>query len=234
MVWFMEGICVLPVFLVIWSSSTFLISYIVALLRGDVDVIFPYISDTGTNPPESGIFGLMTTIGAFAGLATIFARYKYVEKICEATTRSRLNRIAFCFGITSCLGMCFIATFQETQNPLVHDIAALTVFLSGETYIILQSIISRRMYPYWSSRTVCLSQTFISAISVFASVTMIVCGVLVKSSKLHWKIHNEQYILHVVSAVSEWIVSFAFVFFFFTYIREFKKVTLKLKVSVHY
>ncbi|XP_023672664.2 DNA damage-regulated autophagy modulator protein 1 isoform X1 [Paramormyrops kingsleyae] len=234
MLWFMEGICFLPVFMVIWSSCTFMISYIVALLRHDVDIIFPYISDTGTNPPESGIFGLMTTISAFAGIATIFARYKYVEKICEATTGSRLNCIAFCFGIISCLGMCFIATFQETQVPSVHDLAGLTFFVSGVTYIVLQSIISRRMYPYWSSRSVCLSQIFISAISVIAAVLMIICGVLVKSSKLHWEIHNEQYILHVVSAVSEWIVSFGFVFFFFTYIREFKKVTLKLKVSVHY
>ncbi|KTG41336.1 hypothetical protein cypCar_00007467 [Cyprinus carpio] len=46
MVWFMEGMCFLPVFLVIWSSSTFIISYIIALVRRDVDVILPYISDT--------------------------------------------------------------------------------------------------------------------------------------------------------------------------------------------
>ncbi|CAB1345965.1 unnamed protein product [Coregonus sp. 'balchen'] len=60
MFWFMEGICFLPTFLVIWSSSTFIVSYLVALFEHDVDVIFPYISDTGANPPESCIFGLMT------------------------------------------------------------------------------------------------------------------------------------------------------------------------------
>uniref|UniRef100_A0A0E9QEK4 Uncharacterized protein n=1 Tax=Anguilla anguilla TaxID=7936 RepID=A0A0E9QEK4_ANGAN len=39
----MEGTCFLPTFLVIWSSSTFQISYIIAVLDGHVDAIFPYI-----------------------------------------------------------------------------------------------------------------------------------------------------------------------------------------------
>lgn len=68
-----------------------------------------------------------------------------------------------------------LVLFQETQIPSVHDIAALTFFVTGVTYIVLQSIISHRMYPYWSSRSVCLCQTFISAISVIAAVPSILC-----------------------------------------------------------
>lgn len=41
--WFQQGLCFLPVFLVVWSSSTFIVSYLIALFRHDVDVIFPYI-----------------------------------------------------------------------------------------------------------------------------------------------------------------------------------------------
>lgn len=43
MLWFTQGLCFLPAFLVIWSSSTFIVSYLIALLRRDVDIIFPYI-----------------------------------------------------------------------------------------------------------------------------------------------------------------------------------------------
>lgn len=43
MFWFKQGLCFLPAFLVIWSSGTFVISYIIAIYRRDVDVIFPYI-----------------------------------------------------------------------------------------------------------------------------------------------------------------------------------------------
>lgn len=38
--------------------------YISAVLRQDVVPVFPYISDTGTWPPESCFFGIMLTIGA--------------------------------------------------------------------------------------------------------------------------------------------------------------------------
>ncbi|MGH0137610.1 UNVERIFIED_CONTAM: hypothetical protein FKN15_020294 [Acipenser sinensis] len=67
MFWFMEGMCFLPVLLVIWSSSSFIVSYITALLERHVDPVFPYISDTGTEPPESGIFGVMITLASFLG-----------------------------------------------------------------------------------------------------------------------------------------------------------------------
>lgn len=43
MYWFMQGLCSLPAFLVIWSSCTFIIPYLIAIFRRDVDVLFPYI-----------------------------------------------------------------------------------------------------------------------------------------------------------------------------------------------
>lgn len=43
MLWFRQGLCVLPAFLVVWSSCTFIVSYLIAILRRDVDVVFPYI-----------------------------------------------------------------------------------------------------------------------------------------------------------------------------------------------
>lgn len=43
MFWFTQGLCFLPAFLVVWSSCTFIVSYLIAIYRDDVDVIFPYI-----------------------------------------------------------------------------------------------------------------------------------------------------------------------------------------------
>ncbi|KPP59246.1 hypothetical protein Z043_122850 [Scleropages formosus] len=177
MLWFMEGSCFLPIFLVIWSSSTFIVSYIVALLRHDVDVIFPYISDTGAEPPESSIFGIMTTISAFAGVTTMFARYKYVEKINSMIRKMnpRLNMAALWIGCLSCLGMCFVATFQVTVEPLVHDIAALCFFVSGVIYVIVQSVISYKIHPYGSSMPVCHIRAAIATFSLLAAFPSILC-----------------------------------------------------------
>lgn len=50
----------------------------------------------------------------FTGTATIYARYKFVEKLSEDVTQVSplLNTAALVFGIISCLGMCIVATFQ--------------------------------------------------------------------------------------------------------------------------
>ncbi|XP_026183062.1 DNA damage-regulated autophagy modulator protein 1 [Mastacembelus armatus] len=233
MFWFKQGLCFLPVFLVIWSSSTFIVSYLIAIFRHDVDVIFPYISDTSANPPESCIFGLMTFISACAGIATIYSRYKYVEKLNEETSvvRPSLNKAALVLGVLSCLGMCVVATFQETAVTVVHDMGAMLFFVSGIIYIILQSVISFSAYPYGASRSVCGVRAGIAIISVLAFIPTVVCAVFVKQTELHRNRDNEDYPMYVTSAVCEWVVAFSFVCFFLTYIDDFKLFTLQVKTE---
>ncbi|XP_069020895.1 DNA damage-regulated autophagy modulator protein 1 [Embiotoca jacksoni] len=232
MFWFMQGLCFLPVFLVIWSSCTFIISYLIALFRHDVDVIFPYISDTGANPPESCIFGLMAFISACAGIATIYARYKFVEKLSEdASISPCLNKATLWLGMISCLGMCIVATFQETTVTAVHDFGALMFFLSGALYIILQSVLSLRAYPFGSSMNVCRVRVGIAVIAFLAFFPTVICAYFVKQTELHRNPEDADYPFHVASAVCEWVVAFSFVCFFLTYIDDFKLFTLRVKTE---
>ncbi|KAJ7414811.1 hypothetical protein WISP_81581 [Willisornis vidua] len=60
----MPGVAFVPALLVGWSSAAFIISYAIAVLKGHVEPLVPYISDTGTKPPESGVFGFMINISA--------------------------------------------------------------------------------------------------------------------------------------------------------------------------
>lgn len=233
MFWFQQGLCFLPAFLVIWSSSTFIVSYIIALFRGDVDVIFPYISDTGAKPPESCIFGLMTFISACAGISTIYARYKFVEKLSADTgmVSPHLNKTALALGLLSCLGMCIVATFQETLVTAVHDVGAILFFVSGVLYIILQSVISFRAYPFGSSICVCRVRVGIAILAVLAFFPTLICAFYVKQTTLHRDKEDEDYPFHVASAVCEWIVAFSFICFFLTYIDDFKLFTLRVKTE---
>ncbi|XP_028810563.1 DNA damage-regulated autophagy modulator protein 1 isoform X2 [Denticeps clupeoides] len=234
MPWFTEGTCFLPVLLVISSSSTFIVDYVIALVRRDVDAIFPYISDTGTKPPESCVFGLMTSITAFAGLATMYARYKFLERLNEKIGQvpPTLNRSALAVGLIACFGMCMVATFQETVVAVVHDVGASTFFTCGMLYIVLQTIISFKAYPYATSKTVCWTRTILAVVAFVAVFPTIICWAFVKKNKLHWDPQDQDYVLHLISAVCEWTVAFSFVFFFLTYIREFKLFTLSVKAEL--
>ncbi|XP_018542590.1 DNA damage-regulated autophagy modulator protein 1 [Lates calcarifer] len=233
MFWFMQGLCFLPAFLVIWSSSTFIISYLIAIFRHDVDLIFPYISDTGANPPESCIFGLMTFISACAGIVTIYARYKFVEKLSEDTgmVKPCVNKTALVFGLISCVAMCIVATFQETTVTVVHDMGALLFFVSGVLYIIVQSVISYQAYPFGSSVWVCRARVTIASLAALAFFPTVICAFFVKQTTLHRDKGDQDYPFHVASAVCEWIVAFSFICFFLTYIDDFKLFTLQVKTE---
>ncbi|XP_065536597.1 DNA damage-regulated autophagy modulator protein 1 isoform X4 [Lathamus discolor] len=109
--------------------------------------------DTGTKPPESGIFGFMINISALLGVITMCIRYLLIEKQNESShfIRSSCNVFSLCIGLMGCTGMGIVATFQELSVPSVHDIGALVAFGSGVVYITLQSIISYKSCPQWNT-----------------------------------------------------------------------------------
>uniref|UniRef100_A0A2I3GPG8 DNA damage regulated autophagy modulator 1 n=1 Tax=Nomascus leucogenys TaxID=61853 RepID=A0A2I3GPG8_NOMLE len=112
---FLKGMAFLPFLLVTWSSAAFIISYVVAVLSRHVNPFLPYISDTGATPPESGIFGFMITFSAFLGAATIYTRYKIIEKqnqTCYFSTPV-FNLVSLVLGLVGCFGMGIVASFQS-------------------------------------------------------------------------------------------------------------------------
>nr|XP_023825280.1 DNA damage-regulated autophagy modulator protein 1 isoform X2 [Salvelinus alpinus] len=168
----------------------------------------------------------MTVITAFAGMATMYARYKFVEKLNEKAggVPPVLNQAALWIGTLSCLGMCFVATFQETTIIQVHDAGAILFFVSGVLYTILQSIISYKTFPYGCSMALCHVRTGMATMGFLAVPPTIIFALLHRTE-------DKDNVFHLVSAVSEWIVVFSFIFFFFTYIHDFKKFILKLRTE---
>ncbi|XP_077450585.1 DNA damage-regulated autophagy modulator protein 1 isoform X3 [Stigmatopora argus] len=232
--WFTQGLCFLPFFLVVWSSTSFILSYIIAFFRRDVDLLFPYISDTAANPPESCIFGLMTFVSACAGMATIYSRFKFVEKLSEDTkvVNPRLNKTVMVLGILACVGMCVVATFQETAVTAVHDAGALLFFVTGVLYIILQTAMSYQQFPHGSPVAACRARLLVTVIASLAFFPTVVCAFFVKQNDLHQVKESKDYPFHVASAACEWVVAFSFVLFFLTYIEDFKRFTLRVETEL--
>lgn len=105
-------------------------------------------------------------------------------------------------------------------------------FVGGIVYIILQCVISFRAYPYGSSKNVLCVRVAIASLAAVAFIPTVICAFYVKQTELHRQKHDEDYPFHVASAVCEWIVAFTFVFFFFTYIHDFKFFTLRVKAEL--
>nr|XP_009942625.1 PREDICTED: DNA damage-regulated autophagy modulator protein 1 [Opisthocomus hoazin] len=191
-------------------------------------------SDTGTKPPESGIFGFMINISALLGVITMYIRYLLIEKQNESShfVRSSCNMFSLCIGLMGCIGMGIVATFQELSVPSVHDIGALVAFGSGVVYITLQSIISYKSCPQWNTYFVCHIRMAISVISCIAFIPMIVFASRISITKIDWTPGEKDYTYHFVSAICEWTVAFGFIFFFLTFIRDFQRLSLRISTEI--
>nr|XP_030119054.1 DNA damage-regulated autophagy modulator protein 1 isoform X4 [Taeniopygia guttata] len=199
----MPGVAFVPALLVSWSSAAFIISYVIAVLAGHVEPFVPYISDTGTKPPESGVFGFMINISALLASITMYIRYLLIEKQNESShfVRSSCNMFTLCVGLMGCTGMGIVATFQELAVPSVHDIGALVAFGSGVVYITLQSIISYKSCPRWNTYFVCHIRMAISVISCIAFITMIVFASKISMTKIDWTPGEKNVKLYTYSLV---------------------------------
>ncbi|XP_054845392.1 DNA damage-regulated autophagy modulator protein 1 isoform X1 [Eublepharis macularius] len=232
---FTQGVAFVPTLLVCWSSAAFIISYVIAVLCGHVEPLFPYISDTGAKPPESGIFGFMINVSAFLGAATMYTRYLIIKKQNEVTNfiAPYFNIITLIIGVVGCVGMGVVASFQELAVPAVHDGGALVAFVCGVVYIVFQTIISYKSRPEWSTPCICYIRLALSIMSFIAAIPMIVCASVISITKIDWNPGEKDYMYHFVSAVCEWIVAFGFVFYFLTFIKEFQRVTVRISTEMH-
>ncbi|NWU95440.1 DRAM1 protein, partial [Upupa epops] len=194
-----------------------------------------YFSDTGTKPPESGIFGFMINISALLAGITMSIRYLLVAEQNEAAPflRPSCNTVALCVGLLGCVGMGIVATFQELSVPAVHDIGALVAFGSGVVYITLQSIISYKSCPQWNSQLVCHVRMAISLVSCVAFIPMIVFASEISMTKIDWTPDQQDYTYHFLSAICEWTVAFGFIFFFLTFIRDFQRLSVRVTTEIH-
>lgn len=237
---YFRGLSYLPVFLVITSFATFIVSYIIAIIRKDVSSYFPYISDTGTHPPESCIFSQFLNISAALAIATMYVRYKLVSQICIGEDRKLacLNKAGLVLGILSSLGLSMVANFQETNVEVVHVTGAAIVLGFGVVYTFVQTSLSYLMHPDYNGLKICRIRFIISFIALIAMlltfVSAFISRIQVKGhvDKQKWRPEDGGFEAHIVSTISEWVTAVTFLTFFFTFIRDFQKVKIGMVATV--
>uniref|UniRef100_A0A8C7WD84 DNA-damage regulated autophagy modulator 2b n=1 Tax=Oncorhynchus mykiss TaxID=8022 RepID=A0A8C7WD84_ONCMY len=232
--WFQEGLCILPVALVLWMTATFIIDYITAVVLRHVDPLVPYISDTGTVAPERCVFGIILDVSAFLGVATVYVRYKQVQALTdeEESKLHKLNVLGLVLGWTSSFGMCIVANFQKTTLFFMHLVGAILTLGVGALYILVQTLVSLYMQPHVHGKSIFWVRLSVG-VWTFASIisSILLLGVDV-AHKLHWIPGETGYIPHIISTISEWSLALSFVSFFLTYIRDFQKITLRAEADL--
>jgi len=227
---------VYPLVSAIIFPVTFLSTYAISVLLNHTELDFPYISDTGTRPPESCIFGQLVNIGALLVGITVYIRYKQVSEFCSShqlSSRLRLiNYLSLGIGWLGATGLSIIANFQETEVLAVHLTGAFMAFGFGTVYMWSQVLTSYLLYPLAHGKCTIVFRLGLAVTNTVCFVVMLAAGVEANKQwhgddPTKWNKDDGGWSLHVVSTASEWIMAMAFDIFLLSLVPEFRKLVLE-------
>lgn len=229
-----EGLHLLPLALFVLFPSTFLGTYIAAVLQGHVEPEFPYISDAATYSPESCVFGQLINMCTVLLCIVIYVRYceviQFYNDYAAHPRIMRLNKASVYLGFISCFGLSLVANFQETNVIYVHLTGAFLCFGVGTLYFWVQALCSYHMHPVANSLKMAHFRIVLASICTIFFVILTVTGVM-SHLQFHGKNPRKWYppdggwVLHVISTASEWVVAICFCFYILSFTSEFREVT---------
>ncbi|KAK6760565.1 hypothetical protein RB195_021866 [Necator americanus] len=241
------GAAHLPILFGVLFSINLGATYILAVVKSDVEPIFPYVSAAGDHRPESCLFGLLLNLSSVVSLVVVYLRYSLITVLVHDSDPDpllgSLNFISLIFGMLGGFAMMIIANFQETALITVHLSAACLCFGSGCLYMMLQSWITVRMYPLYTNRRIGIIRSCITVVSTVSFIMAVSFGIYA-AHEFHryypdlptprpWnrKYWQPGYNYHVVSAIAEWIMAISHVFFIVSYSRDFEKLRVSLYIE---
>ncbi|KYB29093.1 DNA damage-regulated autophagy modulator protein 2-like Protein [Tribolium castaneum] len=225
----------LPIFLFLLIYLTLAVTFSIALHFKHITYILPYISDSGTYPPESCIFGLMLNFMAALICITMYVRYLQVREIIKKHNFphqiQKINKISLFIGINACVGCSIVANFQETTMLSVHWIGAIMLFVSGAIYQGFQTVIYFKILPVFGNRRLNLIRTVIACASnasvvVFVTSGLIAGGQFKGDDVTKWKKEDGGFEFHLVSTISEWICANCTMIYLLLFVWDFKSIDL--------
>ncbi|CAD5219391.1 unnamed protein product [Bursaphelenchus xylophilus] len=225
-----------PVFPVLCAGLgilAFVSGYVIAVLNDHEEAWFSMISDGGTLPPESCIFGLLLSFSNFFWYLTCFARHcqliQYVHYHRGPETKFRgVIWFMLITGLASGTGTAIVACFQEGGTPTAHGLGALLSFFAGMIYIwcyVAISVVIRPSFaPKWLTIARIVVTTAVTSALIMHQICMFIEPFVEKLPDGSKPPHPEAmdggiyrmkpgepyYLNHLIACISEWILGIGF------------------------
>uniref|UniRef100_A0A1I7T9S6 DNA damage-regulated autophagy modulator protein 1 n=1 Tax=Caenorhabditis tropicalis TaxID=1561998 RepID=A0A1I7T9S6_9PELO len=235
------GVGPLPVYIALIFFIQSFIIYTIAVIRRDVDPIFPYLSSAADRRPESCIFSMGTNISCVLIFYLIWIRFRQLRGCFyhyHNLKYLKLNWVSKWFGYLAVLGMFIVANVQETAVTVVHMSAAVCTFGGFTIWMMFQCYLSFKVTPWVTRRTVFFYRLIFTVLSFIFFFTSIGFGTAAAHifhqtypdlpTPRPWNRHFYQpgYELHQISAFAEWGCAISQVFFMLSFIPEFEDVNV--------
>jgi len=190
---------------------------------------FPYISETGTKPPESCIFGQLLNIAAVVCGLTLYIRYRQTQQALDHFLPSdhhhRTNTASLVIGMMAAFGVSMVGNFQMDNLLIAHYIGAMLAFVLGAVYAWLQVFISYKLLMF-----MCTRPMFYLRFVASSFVTIFLLGTMV-GGLLYGATTDMNF--RLLSTVSEWVMALALAVVFASFASEFRATKIeKPRISI--
>ncbi|KAB0802217.1 hypothetical protein PPYR_04403 [Photinus pyralis] len=213
--------------------------YLISVYHEHVYPILPYISETGSSPPESCIFGQMVNFGAVLLGVIMYIRYRQVDFVLTAGSialKRTWNEMSFWCGNLICFGVTLVGNFQQTNASWMHFGGAFLTFGGTAVLFIIQTRIGfalRRFYirfpRYGVGNKMMYFRVFLTIFYNTLFIMMCVCAVISVDhfTGLDYKLWTNEhggYSIHLASTLSEWLLVLVLMLYVLTVSKEFKSL----------
>lgn len=219
--------------------------YIIAVWRGDVPLWLPYISDAGGDPPQSAIFSMGMSLIAVMFIMGVYLCYLIIEEQNVRNSRliRRLGKLLIVAGLFMAVGLFGVATSPtghlrrdgtwKVPILLPHLIGAVIFFVAGNAMMIILTYTTYLIQkPNWVNTTF-IARMLIMLTGLFGALLVLYklpLGSLdmLKPSPDHTRMYPPG---TEISAIGEWVIVVAFMFFVGTFIPDFSMAKVTIKVD---
>lgn len=227
----------LPLFTVIWSVSGFAITYGISQALNHTSNVFPYISKTGTEVPERGIFSLIVFVCSLSMALNSEIRFQYVRLMmtqmsltpAEKSRWITANKLTLGLGLIASFGLVFVASFQVDTLPVPHYMGAFVTFGLGFICCWIHAAITYKLYK--EERKSMLKLTFVLQVLVSITITVSFITFVISFASYryqkkqgHGTKERELRGIFQSASTSEWVLAIATISYVLTFIPSFRKL----------
>ena len=223
---------IFPIVATIWMIGGLLTTYGLTEGLNHTQRAVPYISNTGENPPESGIFTMVLALTAVQLILISTIRFKQIwdntgKKGSGNITIHIVNIIGYCVSYISGLGMLLVGSYTGYDSLTTHILGANLAFLFGILYFILLTILSPFVKPKFKIKWLRWVILCIRIGMLLFSIVMLGLYLFISGGG-----NTNNSPIAVISPVAQWLLMSVLFALFLTLIPEFHSLDVHFNVQI--
>lgn len=227
--------------------------YIVTVIQQKVELFLPYISHAAAFPPQSGFLSIFMAIAATFGVPTFFLRFVIVDhkrNKLEPKKIRILNMVAVGIGCLAVIAMLFSSHYpvgyvtHETKDwmqsvVIPHFTCTALVLTLFTVYVLIEAYLTyvqrkrstKNVFIHATLSMCVVITTWTSCIPFYAAIREMSPRIInSETGEISLETTEEYSFYYIISSLSEWAFTLFSILFLATYYRDFKRMTVSLKV----